>query len=257
MNDEATRPTEEDGMPSRSADKNPGGARHGGSRGRAGTTSRAGSVTDGPHLVIPVDDPLSTLPETAVRVLEAAQRVVEERGLQALTLNTVARESGENKAMTAYYFGNKAGLVETLVDSIIHDDCLDAASRMSDVADAERLTKLVEELRRMSAAGRDFRIFFDILPHALRNDDLRRRLATLYRWYIELKLDWLGIDRADDERRRKLRGLAQVMSALIDGLAIQALVDGEEFALEPAYEVVERLFAKAVPQMLAEAEPTE
>ena len=94
MNDEATRPTEEDGMPSRSADKNPGGARHGGSRGRAGTTSRAGSVTDGPHLVIPVDDPLSTLPETAVRVLEAAQRVVEERGLQALTLNTVARETG-------------------------------------------------------------------------------------------------------------------------------------------------------------------
>ena len=243
-------------MPSRSADKGPGGAQRGGrSREKTGAKPPAAAVTHGAPLVIPVDDPLSALPETAVRVLEAAQRVVEERGLQALTLNTVAGESGENKAMTAYYFGNKAGLVEALVDSVIHDDCLDAASRMSDVADAERLTKLVEELRRMSAAGRDFRIFFDILPHALRNDDLRRRLVTLYRWYIELKLDWLGIDRADEARRRQLRGLAQVMSALIDGLAIQALVDGGEFALEPAYEVVERLFALAVPELLAEAEP--
>ena len=244
-------------MPGRSPDKGTGGARRNADRTRGSAEAKpsAASETAAGHLVIPVDDPLSTLPETAVRVLEAAQRVVEERGLQALTLNTVAAESGENKAMTAYYFGNKAGLVEALVDSVIHDDCLDAASRMSDVTEDERLTHLVEELHRMSAASRDFRIFFDILPHAIRNEELRERLAALYRWYIELKLDWLGIDRADEARRRQLRGLAQVMSALIDGLAIQALVDGDEFALEPAYQIVARLFAKAVPELLAEAGP--
>jgi AcrR family transcriptional regulator len=211
----------------------------------------------GGTVVIPIDDPLSALPATAVRVLEATQRVVEERGFQGLTLNTVAGESGENKAMTAYYFGNKAGLVAALVDAVIHDECISAASRMRDVAEDERLSQLVAELRRMSAASRDFRIFFDILPHAIRNEELRARLATLYRWYTELKLDWLGIDRADEARRRRLRGLAQVMSALIDGLAIQALVDGDEFALEPAYKIVERLFAKAVPELLAEADPAE
>jgi AcrR family transcriptional regulator len=245
-----------DSIPSRSTKGRGDAPGAGRARGGAEAKPPAASGAAG-HLVIPVDDPLSTLPETAVRVLEAAQRVVEERGLQALTLNTVAGEAGENKAMTAYYFGNKAGLVEALVDSVIHDDCLDAASRMSDVAEDERLSQLVEELRRMSAASRDFRIFFDILPHAIRNEELRARLATLYRWYIELKLDWLGIDRADEARRRRLRGLAQVMSALIDGLAIQALIDGDEFALEPAYEIVERLFAKAVPELLAEADPAE
>jgi AcrR family transcriptional regulator len=211
----------------------------------------------GGAVVIPVDDPLSALPETAVRVLEAAQRVVEERGFQALTLNTVAGESGENKAMTAYYFGNKAGLVAALVDAIIHDECISAASRMRDVTEDERLSQLVRELRGVSATIIDSGVFFDILPHAIRNDDLRERLATLYRWYIELKLDWLGIDRADEARRRQLRGLAQVMSALIDGLAIQALIDGDEFALEPAYEIVARLFAKAVPELLAEAAPAD
>ena len=47
------------------------------------------------------------------------------------------------------------------------------------------------------------------------------------------------------------------MSALIDGLAIQALIDGEEFALAPAYEMVERLFAMAVPVLLTEAAAAE
>jgi AcrR family transcriptional regulator len=213
---------------------------------------QSGEQPGGP-LPIPLDDPLLALPETAVRVLAAAQRVVAERGLQALTLNAVAGESGENKAMTAYYFGNKAGLVAALVDAILRDECLSAASRMRDAAEKERLSQLVRELRGMSAMVADSRVFFDILPHAIRNEDLRARLAALYRWYIELKLDWLGLDRADEVRRRQLRGLAQVMSALIDGLAIQTLIGGDEFAPEPAFEIVERLFEKAVPELIKTA----
>lgn len=205
-----------------------------------------------PPPVIPVTDPLSTLPDTAVRVLEAAQRVLRDHGFDALTLNTVASESGENKAMTAYYFGNKAGLVAALVDAIIHDECLDAASRMRDVPEQERLAQLVTELRGMSATIDETHVYFDILPHALRNEELRERLAALYEWYIELKLDWLGLERTDEERRRRLRGLGQVMSALIDGLAIQAMVDPERFPLEPAYEAVAQLFERALPDLLAE-----
>jgi AcrR family transcriptional regulator len=200
--------------------------------------------------VIPVDDPISTLPETAVRVLEAAQRVLRERGFAALTLNTVAAEAGENKAMTAYYFGNKAGLVAALVDAVIHDECLDAASHMRSVKEEERLDRLVAELQRMSATTDDFQAFFDILPHALRSEELRRRLATLYEWYIQLKLDWLGVDRADEERRQRVRGLAQLMAAAIDGLAIQALIDPQRFAVEPAFDAFRQLLERGLPEML-------
>jgi AcrR family transcriptional regulator len=242
-------------VPTRSADTATKGTRRIAGTGRAKKATRPQTAEgrSGGRLVIPVDDPLSTLPETAVRVLEAAQRVVEKRGLEALTLNTVAGESGENKAMTAYYFGNKAGLVAALVDAIIHDECLSAASRMRDTTEDERLSQLVRELRGMSASVADSHVFFDILPHAVRNEELRERLAERYRWYIELKLDWLGLDRADEALRQRLRGLAQVMSALIDGLAIQALIDRDEFAPGPAYEIVERLFDIAVPVLLTEA----
>ena len=72
-----------------------------------------------------MDDPLAGLSPTAVRVLRAAQRILAERGFSGLTLNAVAVESGENKAMTKYYFGNKAGLIAALLDAAVHDECLE------------------------------------------------------------------------------------------------------------------------------------
>lgn len=223
------------------------GERHGHRGAVGGRPGRARTDT-----ALPVDDPLADLSPTAVRVLTAAQRILAERGLSALTLNAVAEESGENKAMTKYYFGNKAGLIAALVDAAVHDECLESASRMQGVTDDDRIERLVTELRHMSLASPGFIAFFDILPHALRNDDLRPRLATLYEWYLQLKLDWLGLDpAADDELRAELRPLAQLMSAVIDGMAIQALIDPERFDIEAAYGMLRRILGAVLPELLA------
>ena len=200
---------------------------------------------------IPVDDPLATLSPTAARVLTAAQRILAERGLSALTLHAVAEESGENKAMTKYYFGNKAGLVAALVDAAVHDECLESASRMQAVTDEDRIERLVGELQSLSEASPGFLAFFDILPHALRNADLRPRLVALYEWYLELKLDWLGLDSEPDaERRAELRPLAQLLSAVIDGLAIQTLIDPERLNIDAAYEMLQRILTAVLPELL-------
>ncbi len=200
---------------------------------------------------IPVDDPLAALSPTAIRVLTAAQRILAERGLSALTLNAVAEESGENKAMTKYYFGNKAGLIAALVDAAVHDECLESASRMQGVTDQDRTRRLVDELQHMSEASPSFLAFYDLLPHALRNDDLRPRLATLYEWYLHLKLDWLGLDPDGDvELRAELRPLAQLLSAVIDGLALQALIDPQRFDIEAAYAMLERILTLVLPELL-------
>lgn len=211
---------------------------------------QSGRGADGASaLTIPVDDPIASLPPTAVRVLQAAQRVLAERGFEGLTLNSVAEESGENKAMTAYYFGNKQGLVRALLDSIVHDECLEAASRMRGVAEGERLDRIVAELQHMSEADDQFLPYFSILPHALRDPDLRERLALLYEWYFEIKLDWFGLDReADAQRRRELRGVTQLMSAIIDGLAIQALIDPERFSADEAMAAFGRLLTAGLPE---------
>ena len=147
------------------------------------------------HLHFAFEDPLSSLPETAQNLLVAAKEIVADEGFEALTLKTVSERAGENKAMVSYYFDNKAGLIAAVLDSVIHDEYLDSLDRMKDVAPGERIPRLVEEMRRMAASVEDFQVFYELLPHVLRDEVLRRRMAMLFRWYWKMKLEWLGVRR--------------------------------------------------------------
>jgi AcrR family transcriptional regulator len=191
-------------------------------------------------------DPLSELPETAQRLLLAAKRIIAADGFGALTLNAVAAQSGENKAMISYYFGNKAGLVAAVLDSVIHDEYVVSRSRMKDLDPAQRREQLVAELRHMSAAADEFLVFFELLPHVLRDEVLRRRIAELYRWYWNAKLEWLGVGGEDGAAAdAEMLGLSQVLSAVIDGLALQAAID-PDLDLSVPYRVFGRMLAGAV-----------
>ena len=176
-------------------------------------------------------------------LLAAAQRIIEQRGFAALTLEAVARESGENKAMVAYYFGNKAGLVAAILDSIIHNECTTIAARVEEVPDRERLHVMLAGICELTTSRERFHAYFDILPHALRDEVLRRRLIDLYEWYIAFELEWLGLDATagDEEQRRRVRGLAELLAAAVDGIGIQARIDLETFDSRRAYEVLELL----------------
>jgi AcrR family transcriptional regulator len=190
------------------------------------STDEDGHARLADHLHFTFEDPLSSLPQTAQNLLIAAKDIVAEDGFEALTLKTVSERAGENKAMVSYYFDNKAGLIAAVLDSVIHDEYLDSLDRMKNVAPGQRISRLVEEMRRMAAAVEDFEVFFELLPHVLRDEALRRRLAMLLRWYWKMKLDWLGVsDGAAALADPDLLGLAQLLSAVIDGLAIQAAVD--------------------------------
>jgi AcrR family transcriptional regulator len=191
-------------------------------RGRhAAGVARRGA--DGPSRLT-FDDPLPTLPETARNLLLAAKHIVAYQGFHALTLNAVSAASGENKAMIAYYFGNKAGLVAAVLDSVIHDEYVASLDRMKHVDPERRSRQLVDEMGRMASATDEFRVFFEMLPHVLRDDALRPRIAQLYRWYWNVKLQWLeaGEGALDDP---ELLGLTQLLSAVIDGLAVQVAID--------------------------------
>jgi AcrR family transcriptional regulator len=193
------------------------------------------------HLQSTFEDPLSALPETARKLLLAAKGIIASDGFDALTLNAVSAASGENKAMISYYFGNKAGLVAAVLDSVIHDEYIASQDRMKDVDPERRTQRLVEEMRRMDAATEEFRVFFELLPHVLRDETLRRRIAVLYRWYWSVKLEWLGIpspsEALDDP---ELLGLAQVLSAVIDGLAVQAAID-PSLDLSNPYRILQKM----------------
>jgi len=201
------------------------------------------------HLQSAFEDPLSALPETAQKLLLAAKDIIASEGFDALTLNSVSTASGENKAMISYYFGNKAGLVAAVLDSVIHDEYIASQDRMKDVRPQDRCQKLIDEMRRMDAASMEFRVFFELLPHVLRDDTLRRRVALLYQWYWSLKLEWLGLPGGvgafDDP---DLLGLTQLLSAVIDGLAVQLAIDPGLDLANP-YRVFQEMLAATIARL--------
>jgi AcrR family transcriptional regulator len=207
----------------------------------------AGGKSDtGARLRFAFEDPLSSLPVTARKLLVAAKEIVADEGFKALTLKAVSDRAGENKAMVSYYFENKAGLIAAVLDSVIHDEYLVSLDSMKHVEPGQRTRRLVEEMMRMDNAAEDFQVFFELLPHVLRDGMLRCRLALLYQWYWSLKLEWLG---ADDGAAAlsdpDLLGLAQLMSAVIDGLAIQAAIDPQLDLAQP-YRALTRLLENSL-----------
>ena len=196
-------------------------------------------------------DPLSELPETARNLILSAKAIIADKGFDALTLNRLALESGENKAMTAYYFGNKEGLIAAVLDSVIHDEYLDSQARMRNLHAGELTSRLIEEMREITDSTAEFRVFYEPPPRVLRDDVLRSRMLPLYGWYWSVKLEWLGL--GDDPEALDdpdLRSIAQLFSAMIDGLATQAAIDPEA-DLSTAYRALQMLIEESLPRCVA------
>lgn len=245
-------------------------------RGRArrdGDAVSAGCAPDAAHIGVevsgsrstrdasagfPTNDPMPSLAPTAARILAAAQQLLAEKGLGGLTLKAIAEKSGENSAMVQYYFGGKAGLIHTMITSVVHDESMEVASIMSAVTGDDLLPKFVDSLQRISSS-KSFRVFFDVLPYALRHEQFKDHMAQVYEWYRQIKLEWLGAEHGKTPPARDdLLGFAELMVAVVDGLAIQHALD-DDFDLKRPYAVLEKILRRCLPELLAqeeEGEPT-
>ena len=199
----------------------------------------------------PVADPLADLPETARELLFAAQRIIASEGLSRLTLARLSEYSGQNSALVSYYFGNKTGLLENVVASIIHDECLQTANRVRGLDRKPRLQTMMSEIGRWSDARQAYLVFFELLVHSFRHDSVRLRMVEMYRWYLGINSEMLEIDQvADENKRRLLRGIAQLLSAISDGMAVQALIgDPDVLPLAEPFEALEYLLGLALPEL--------
>ena len=165
---------------------------------------------------------------TAVRILEAAKKILSERGYAKLTLQAVEEESGEYRALVAYYFGSKQGLVDAIIESLM--DAEDEALRehLEGIEEPEeRVRTLIDEQRQISADWRGFRAFYELLPHIMRDDRLREDLAADYAKSRELDRQTLAAGgRGGDQDLGKLAALSV---AIVEGLAVQYAADQESF----------------------------
>ena len=169
---------------------------------------------------------MEALAPTAQRILGAARRILVRDGFTALTLSAIAEEAQESKASIGYHFGNKDGLVAALVDSLTHDANRALIQECSSLPPGPaRMQALLEGESRIVADVSSFRAFFEVLPYALRDPSLRRRVAALYDGYRETV--WRCITDGDPTMTAELRSFCALMIAIVDGLAIQYCLDPE------------------------------
>jgi AcrR family transcriptional regulator len=189
---------------------------------------------------LPIDDPTPDLSPTALRILEAAKRVLYRDGFRALTFETIAREAGENPALIRYHFGSKAGLLTALVDSVLYQEAVDLIEQLTAVPGGEERRETLLRIHQDMAVDRDsYKMFFDIIPHVLRDEELQPHLRQLFEWYR--RLDTWALDESGERvHQAQSEPLAVLTVAMTDGLALQALSD-PDLDLRPAFALWRRL----------------
>ena len=205
------------------------------------------------------------LPVTARQVLEAARRIVSERGLAALTLDAVAEESGNYRSAIRYHFGDKAGLVSAVLDSTALTPVTTPlfAGAIGAEPGPARVGAHVAALKSVTNDREEFRLFWSLLPHILRDEELRGRLDHLYEDYRRINADALGVETPDASAERRLLGLVSLLTAVCDGLGLLGCLGDDEGSgvaqakapqadvIDAAYEVLGEMLEAYLPKLAA------
>lgn len=180
------------------------------------------------------------------QLLAAAAKVIQERGFADTRLSDVAREAGISPALVVYYFETRERLmVEALRYS---EECFASAvaARLEQLSTArERLRELIQLTctdRPTPEMPSGWGLWFDLWAQAARHPDAARYRA-------EFDERWRGRV-ADTVRQGVAEGdfvaadpdrFAQLLTALLDGLAVQVALADETVTPELACELAEEL----------------
>jgi AcrR family transcriptional regulator len=196
------------------------------------------------------ESPTADLPATARSILAAARRVLAERGLEGLTIEAVANEAQVGRKLIPYHFGSRAGLVTILFDSLFHDLAVGFYNRRA-AGPRGSLPDFLDWIRQEAEDESAQRDFFELIVVALREPELRRRIAALYDEYGDLTLELAGVSQdgeADAERRRHVDAVGSVLMAIGDGIGLHSALD-PDFDLEGTIAAVEFLIGGAMEQL--------
>ena len=199
---------------------------------------------------MPFDDPWDSLTPGARKIVAAAAELLDKEGYDALTYERIAQQAGVNKSTIRYNFGNKSAVVTAVVDAMIHDGCTQLAEMLADTDMEGRVEGVVSAIGQMIVRTEAFRGYFDVLPHALREPELRDRMLALIRWYYVKNQEWLGLVGETTSAHARLRlGVGQIIVALIDGLSIQAALDPSGADLGPAFDALALMLEGFLPRL--------
>lgn len=165
--------------------------------------------------------------ETRRRLLEAATRLLGERGYRAASIDGVAEEAGLTKGAVYAHFENKEDLFFACFDAFLSRRMRELAAAGGPGAEPrspEQVSREVGGLFELFMGERLewFRVFLDFLSHAAESASLRARLAPRL---AEIRAVVAGLVEAQS------KALGQPLPAPAEHIAAAALAITEGFAL--------------------------
>jgi AcrR family transcriptional regulator len=201
-------------------------------RGSSGPNSHADNVARDPRVGGPRLDslfprhPAAGLTPPARRLLTAARSIARRQGLGMLTFDRVAQVSGESRSSVSYYFGDKRALLNMLLDSVLWDCATAYRNHSRAVGPRSPVRQLIE-----------------LLPIALRDDDMCRRLSALHGVVRANMVDGMLEGHVCSEG--DCRAAAALTLAAVDGLVFQTLMDPRGYDPRPSLAILESLLVAA------------
>ncbi len=182
------------------------------------------------------------------RILEAGLAVLKKDGYAGLTTSKVAARSGQNKALIAYHFGSKEGLVAAVareVSAAITEELLEGIGEPRTVAGVAR--GVVDGVARIMDRDEGLaRLYFDLASHSIVEPEVRAIIAEMKQGYRDVIGQVLARVKDGPKRSSDADGAAVYLIACLEGLALEQLERGESPALQRAREMFVRSAPSAV-----------
>ncbi len=160
------------------------------------------------------------------RILEAGLEVLKAEGYAGMTTAKVAARSGENKALIAYHFGSKQGLVAAAAREVAEAITEEVLSGLKDTDSAEGVIGGVLDglWRVLDRDDRLARLYFDLAAVAVVEPGVREVTAEMRALWRRTLAELLDAPEA----------ITVFVMAACDGLALERLERGETPALRRA-----------------------
>ena len=197
-------------------------------------------------------------PSHREQLIQGALRCLQTKGYARTTARDIAAASGANLASIGYHFGSKENLMNEAVVLTCEEwteAILEATFADPDAGPLERVARSWEAMIGSFEEHRPQMVaFVEAMAQAERSDELRERMAELYRRLRDAVGDMVRKSLGDDAEALGIdpQVVASYLIAVCDGLVLQWLLDPED---TPTAERLIASLGAALAQAFQSADP--
>lgn len=167
--------------------------------------------------------------DTRQLILDTTEQLIEERQVEAVSLQDIAAKAGISKGTLYYYYTSKQLVLLDLVERYIKNLANDYIKWIEDKEKDTSIKRLIYYVLERGARSKRAKLHIYLINHALRDDrnEVRGKFKELYRNWSDMLRKSIE-ERIDSEDAAMV---ADVLLMMIDGILIREMMDDKRYDL--------------------------